>query len=147
MGSARGGYLGVLLVSVGLMTQMDAVHRPSSRRTGWLAGLVVGAASGFLALLAGPLGLLVALGFVPAVVRSRHALAPLAGLRIGAGSISVALITAAKASCTTVVTPTSYSSCTAPDLTIWIILAGAVVLAGVLLSIDLTLVALSPAIG
>ena len=63
------------MVSVPLMMQMDAVHRPSSRRAGWLAGLVVGAASGFLALLAGPLGLFVALGFVPAVVRSRHALA------------------------------------------------------------------------
>ena len=83
----------------------------------------------------GPVGLLVALVFVSAAVRSRHALAPLAGLLIGLGSISLALITVANASCSTVVTPTSYSSCTAPDLIVWTILAGAAVLAGALPSI------------
>lgn len=117
------------------MTQMDADRRPNSRRTRWLAGFVVGAASGFPTLLGGPLGLPVALVFVPAAVQSRHALAPLAGLLIGLGSISLALITVANASCTTVVTPTSYSSCTAPDLTVWAILAGTAVLVGALLSI------------
>jgi len=91
--------------------------RPVSKLTGWLSGMVVGAASGFLALLAGPLGLVPALGFVPAAIRSRRTLASLAGLLIGAGAIALGMITAANASCTTVVTPTSYSSCTAPDLT------------------------------
>jgi hypothetical protein len=45
------------------------------------------------------------------------------------------LITAANARCTTVVTPTSYSSCTAPDLSGWITIAGISVLSGVTLSI------------
>lgn len=105
------------------------------RRTRWLAGVVVGAASGFLTLLVGPFGLLVALVFVLAAIRTRHVLAPLAGLLIGLSSISLAVITVANARCTTVVTPTSYSSCTAPDLTVWIILAGSAVLVGALLSI------------
>jgi DNA-binding CsgD family transcriptional regulator len=119
-------------------TRVDALHRPNSRLTGWLSGLVVGAASGFLALLAGPLGLVPALGFVPVAIRSRQTLASLAGLLIGAGAIALGMITAANASCTTVVTPTNYSSCTAPDLTAWVMLAGVAVAGGALLSIAAT---------
>jgi DNA-binding CsgD family transcriptional regulator len=116
-------------------TRVDALHRPNSRLTGWLSGLVVGAASGFLALLAGPLGLVPAIGFLPVAVRSRQTLASLAGLLTGAGAIALGMITAANASCTTVVTPTSYSSCTAPDLTGWVMLASFAAAVGALLSI------------
>jgi DNA-binding CsgD family transcriptional regulator len=116
-------------------TPAHAATRPVSKLTGWLSGLVVGAASGFLALLAGPLGLVPALGFVPVAIRSRRRLASLAGLLVGAGAIALGMITAANASCTTVVTPTSYSSCTAPDLTGWVMLAGAAVVVGVSCSI------------
>ena len=119
----------------GELTPAHAASRPASKLTGWLSGLVVGVASGFLTLLIGPLGLLPALAFVPAVVRSRHAVAPVAGLLIGAGAMALALIAAANSRCTTVVTPTSYSSCTAPDLTGWVMLAGAAALTGALLSI------------
>jgi DNA-binding CsgD family transcriptional regulator len=115
--------------------RVDALHRSDSRLTGWLSGLVVGAATGFLALLAGPLGLVPAIGFLPFAVRSRRALASLAGLLTGAGAIALGLITAANARCTTVVTPTSYSSCTAPDLGGWITVAGLSVLTGVALTI------------
>ena len=97
--------------------------------------MVVGAASGFLAVLAGPLGLLPALGFVPVAIRSRRTLASLAGLLIGAGAIALGMITAANAGCTTVVTPTSFSSGTAPDLNGWVMLAGAAVLVGVSCSV------------
>ena len=124
--------------------RVDARHRPDSRPlTGWLSGLVVGAATGFLALLAGPLGLVPAIGFLPFAVRSRQALASLAGLLTGAGAITLGLITAANASCTTVVTPTSYSSCTAPDLSGWITVAGISVLAGVALSIATVLLSVA----
>ena len=116
-------------------TPAHTASRPASKLTGWLSGLVVGAASGFLTLVFGPLGLLPALAFVPAVVRSRHIVAPVAGLLIGVGATALGLIAAANASCTTVVTPTSYSSCTAPDLTGWVMLAGAAVLTGASLSI------------
>ena len=116
--------------------RVDARHRPNSRPlTGWLSGLVVGAATGFLALLAGPVGLVPAIGFLPFAVRSRQTIASLAGLFTGAGAIALGLITAANASCTTVVTPTSYSSCTGPDLSGWITVAGISVLAGVALTI------------
>ncbi len=97
--------------------------------------MVVGVASGFLTLLAGPLGFVPALGFVAVAVRSRRTLASLPGLLIGAGAIALGMITAANASCTTVVTPTSHSSCTPPDLTGWVMLAGAAVLVGVSCSI------------
>ena len=116
-------------------TPAHAASRPTSKLTGWLSGLVVGAASGILALVIGPLGLLPILAFVPAVVRSRQIVAPVAGLLIGAGAAALGLISAANASCTTVVTPTSYSSCTAPDLTGWVMLAGAALLTGASLSI------------
>lgn len=116
-------------------TPAHAAPRPASKLTGWLTGLVVGVASGFLTLVIGPLGLLPALALVPAVVRSRHVGAPVAGLLIGAGVTVLGLIAAANARCTTVVTPTSYSSCTAPDLTGFVMLAGALVLAGASLSI------------
>ena len=105
-----------------------------SRRTRWLAGLVVGAASGFVVLLAGPVGLLVALAFALSCVRAREALSPLAGLLTGVGSITLALIAVANARCTTVATTMSYSSCTAPDLSTWVAIAGVSVLAGVALS-------------
>ena len=118
-------------------TPTPAASRPASKLTGWLSGLVVGAASGFLALAFGPFGLLPVLAFVPAVVRSRHIAAPVAGLLAGAGATALGLIAAANASCTTVVTPTSYSTCTAPDLTGWVMLAGAALLMGASLSIIL----------
>ena len=116
--------------------RVDARQQPNSRPlTGWLSGLVVGAATGFLSLLAGPLGLVPAIGFLPFAVRSRQTLASLAGLLTGAGAIALGLITAANARCTTVVTATSYSSCTAPDLGGWVTIAGICVLAGVGLTI------------
>lgn len=123
--------------------RVDALHGPNSRLTGWLSGLVVGAASGFLALLAGPLGLVPAIGFLPVAVRSRQTLASLAGLLTGAGTIALGLITAANARCTTVVTPTSYSSCTAPDVSGWVTIAGISVLAGVALSIATILLSIA----
>lgn len=110
--------------------QAHEAPRHSSKISGWISGLVVGAASGFLALLAGPLGLIPAIGFLPFAVRSRQTLAPVAGLLTGAGAIAIGLIAAANASCTTVVTPTSYSSCTAPDLSGWVAIAGVSVLVG-----------------
>ncbi len=116
-------------------TPAHAAAKPASKLSGWLSGLVVGAASGFLTLLVGPLGLLPALAFALAVVRSHHVVAPVAGLLMGAGATALGLIAAANASCTTVVTPTSSSSCTAPDLTGWVMAAGAAALTGALLSI------------
>jgi DNA-binding CsgD family transcriptional regulator len=118
-------------------TPTPASSRPASKLTGWLSGLVVGAASGFLTLVAGPLGLLPVLALLPAVLRSHHVVAPVAGLLIGAGATALGLIAAANARCTTVVTPTSYSTCTAPDLTGWVVLAGVALLMGASLSIVL----------
>ncbi len=116
-------------------TPAGAASRPASKLSGWLSGLVVGVASGFLTLLAGPVGLVPALVFVPVAARSRITLASLAGLLIGAGAIALGMIAAANASCTTVVTPTSSLGCTAPDLTGWVMLTGAAVLVGVSCSI------------
>jgi DNA-binding CsgD family transcriptional regulator len=99
------GSLGSVATNSGEPTPARTASRPASKLTGWLSGLVVGAVSGFLALVMGPLGLLPALAFVPAVVRSRQIVAPVAGLLIGAGAAALGLIAAANASCTTVVTP------------------------------------------
>ena len=94
-----------------------------SLRSAWVLGLVLGLLLGLLSLLVSPFVLILAVPFVPALRRSRVIRAGVSGGLIGWGSIWLVLIEGALARCTTVTSPNSSSTCTAPDLTGWIVAA------------------------
>jgi hypothetical protein len=93
---------------------------------------------GLLALIVGPLVLALGIPFVPAIRRSSAIRAGLSGGLIGWGSMWLVLIGWARFRCTTVVTPDSSSTCTAPDLTGWIV--AAVVAIGIGLALGVSIV-------
>ncbi|MBA2720550.1 MAG: hypothetical protein H0U52_15110 [Chloroflexi bacterium] len=106
--------------------------RPAARV--WIACLLAGASGGVLTLVLPPLGLLlVAAGALPAVVSDTR-YAALGGLLTGLGATWLVLIGAANARCE------SFNSlpgqeCVGPDLGPWLTIGGAMLAAGVLLSV------------
>ena len=106
-----------------------------SRRVAFAAGVVIGMILGLFSLLTGPIVLILALPFVPAVLRSATVRAGVSGGLIAGGLTWLVVIGLAEARCTTVITPTSYSTCTAPDGTGWVVAAMLVVAVGLALAI------------
>jgi hypothetical protein len=107
------------------------------RLVSWALGLVLGAILGGSALV---IGVLAALLLVPAVVwgaRERARPAGLGGVLIGAGGGPAGLLALANARCaaSNVSTPNYVSECVAPDLTVYLVVAAALALVGVAVSI------------
>ena len=106
----------------------------NSART-WIACLLVGAGGGALTLVFPPLGLLLeAAGALPAVASATR-YAALGGLLTGLGATWLVLIARANARCERF---NSFpgQGCVAPDLGPWLIIGGAMLGAGLVLSLD-----------
>ena len=89
-----------------------------SSRSAWLAGLVVGAAAGFLAVEVPVAGGLFFVAFAVPALLVRPRLAALGGLLNGAGSALVLVLKLAVASCDTFDRQPG-QGCTSPDLGEW----------------------------
>jgi len=103
---------------------------PSAIRSiwrGWLAGLVVGVAAGFLTLEFPSLGWLLAIAFaVPAGIVGPR-LAAVGGLVTGIGAVWIVLLGRVALTCR--------EGCQAPGIEIWLIFGGSVLAAGLTLSV------------
>lgn len=99
---------------------MTNVSTPGRTFILWLKGMLVGAATGMLALMGPTLGFaLVILGLVLSL-RDRPRLWSSGGILIGAGFTWLFLIWRATASCQTIQTPNYYSDCRPPDVSPYI---------------------------
>lgn len=97
----------------------------------WLAGLVMGVCGGFLALIFPPMGvLMIGLGAI-GTFRARPRLAGASGLLVGSGAIILALMVQALMACRAFDAAPN-QDCEAPDITAYLVLAGALSVAGVL---------------
>jgi hypothetical protein len=109
---------------------------PTAERPAWLAGLVVGAFAGFLALEGPAIGYALFAAFaVGAIVRGPRT-ASLAGLLIGTGAVELAILTLANASCASF-DKVPGQDCSSPDLGPWLVAGGGLLAGGVLLSVAL----------
>lgn len=108
-----------------------AAHRPvepGRRRGPWLAGLVVGLASGVLALVFPIVGYEIGLLFVAGALLARRTAAAIGGALLGAGAGWLALIGNGAVRC-------DPQSCVPPDLTPWLTVGLVMLAAGGALSV------------
>lgn len=100
----------------------------------WLAGLVMGVSGGFLVLIFPTLGvLLIGLGVI-GILRARQREAGASGLLIGIGAIILTLLVRAQMECQAF-DAVPNQGCEAPDITPYVVLAGGLLVAGVLVSV------------
>jgi hypothetical protein len=107
--------------------------RFSDRTSNWIAGFALG---GFVALMLGilpPFGLIMIAAFLLPALRSRAPLAAIAGLLIGTPLFWLILIGRAALSCREFDAQPG-RECIGPDLTGWYVVAGVLLLAGMILT-------------
>lgn len=98
----------------------------------WLAGVTVGATSGFLALELPPAGWLIAVAFLVGAVRTGRRLAALGGELAGFGGTWLVLLGRVALECAV---PRSGFACSAPGIEAWLLLAGALLSGGLVLTV------------
>ncbi|HET9613377.1 MAG TPA: hypothetical protein VFP22_01085 [Candidatus Limnocylindrales bacterium] len=96
----------------------------TTRRTAWLAGVVVGVGAGALSLVVPVIGWAIAGAFLVGVVVSRRPAAGVGGLLVGLGATWIALLAGADVRCRDFTGPGR--QCIAPDTVPWLV-AGVVV--------------------
>ena len=96
----------------------------------WLSGFVVGVAAGALSLEVPLFGGALAVAFVFGSLASRNRAAAVGGTLVGFGGISIAVLGAAEATCRAENAKPGHG-CAGPDLTGWLVVAGAFVLIGI----------------
>lgn len=109
-------------------------------RRGWLAGLTVGAASGFLSLELPPAGWVIALGFLVGSLGSRERVAAIAGELVGFGGVWLALLGRVALQCRA---PDGEIGCQAPGIETWLAAGGLLLAVGLALTAIAVRIALS----
>jgi hypothetical protein len=97
-----------------------------------LAGFVVGAAAGVLALELPPLGWIIGAAFLIGALGSHRRVAAIAGLLMGFGLMWVAVLWLAHQSCVDFYVPPN-QGCTEPDVGAWFVFAIGIAVAGLAL--------------
>jgi hypothetical protein len=115
------------------MTTVRAQKRGASRR-GWLAGLVVGVASGFWLAEWPTFGLLLAIGFGVAALASGTRLAAVGGLLVGSATTWLAIMWLAVARCRAFDAQPG-SECVSPDIGGWLVAAAVLLSIGIALTV------------
>jgi hypothetical protein len=104
-----------------------------SRFSEWLAGLTVGGCAGLLFGVWPTLGAVIVIAFLAGVVRTKRRSPPTGGLLIGLPIAWLVLVGNANLACERF-NAVPGQGCIAPDLTGWIIVAVAILVAGVMLT-------------
>jgi hypothetical protein len=100
----------------------------TTRRSGWLSGLVVGVAAGALSLVVPFVGWTISLAFLVGASVSRAALASVGGFLLGGGSSWIGLLAQADLRCRSFTGPGR--ECIAPDVSGFVVTAAVMLAAG-----------------
>lgn len=105
--------------------------RWSARTSNWVAGFGLGGFAGIIFPALPVFGALMVVAFLVPALRSRAPVAAIAGLLVGGPLLSVVFIGQAVLACSEFDAQTG-QGCVGPDLTVWFVAAGFLLIAGIL---------------